>query len=145
MYHQGEMLWPQFVQMDWVRRLPLHEQVVQYNMYLENLSTQLQTMQMNSAAGGTAPIPEPTSDVLPSNCIEFVNNTTFGTNSLISFTTLGPVNFTLDWGDGTVDTGTADGESTNSHTYADADQSYTCRLCFDNIGLVTILDFAGND
>ncbi len=82
---------------------------------------------------------------LPSNCIEFVFNTTLGINALVNFTTSGPVNYTLNWGDGTIDTDTADGESNNSHTYADSDQSYNCRLCFDDISLITILDFPGND
>jgi len=89
--------------------------------------------------------PAPVVSELPSNCIEFVNNTTLGTNSLVNFTTSGPVEYTLNWGDGTINSGTADGATTKEHDYADADQSYTCRLCFDNVSLVTILDFPGND
>ena len=142
MYYSEEILWPQFVQIDWVRRLPLNEQVVQYNRYLEDLSTQRMLAELG-AAGGTAS-EEPTINPLPSNCIEFVFNTTSGTEALVNFTTLGSVEYTLNWGDGTIDSGTADGESTNGHEYADADQSYTCLLCFDNAGLVSALEFVGN-
>jgi hypothetical protein len=34
-----EILWPQFVTIDWVRKLPLNEQVKRYNIYLDQLNT----------------------------------------------------------------------------------------------------------
>ncbi len=82
---------------------------------------------------------------LPSNCIEFVNNTTLGTYSEVQFITSGPTDFTLNWGDGTIVSEFADGTVTVNHTYSDADSEYTCRLCFEDITLVTELDFLGND
>jgi len=33
-----EILWPQFVKLDWVSKLPLNEQVQQYNTYLDELT-----------------------------------------------------------------------------------------------------------
>ena len=34
-----ELLWPQFVKLDWVSKLPLNEQVQRYNVYLDELTT----------------------------------------------------------------------------------------------------------
>lgn len=83
---------------------------------------------------------------LPSNCIEFVADTTDGTFFIFSFNTLGPINFTVDWGDGTVhpDAG-AGGFYEESHTYAEEGQQYTVRVCFDDIASVIELSFPGND
>jgi hypothetical protein len=83
---------------------------------------------------------------LPSNCIEFVADTTDGTFFIFSFNTTGPINFTVDWGDGTThpDAG-AGGFYEESHTYAQEGQQYTVRVCFDDITSVTELSFPGND
>jgi hypothetical protein len=88
---------------------------------------------------------QPEANTFPSNCIEFVNNTTDGTYSEFYITTSGPTNFTINWGDGETFTDFVDGNYTVSHTYADSDQEYTCRLCFDDASVVTGLDFLGDD
>jgi len=74
---------------------------------------------------------------LPSNCIEFVVDTTEGTLFAFSFTTTGPINFTVDWGDGTthIDAG-AGGFYSETHTYPESNQQYTVRVCFDDINSV---------
>jgi hypothetical protein len=74
---------------------------------------------------------------LPSNCIEFVVDTTEGTFFTFSFTTTGPINFTVDWGDGTThpDSG-AGGFYSETHTYPESNQQYTVRVCFDDINSV---------
>jgi hypothetical protein len=74
---------------------------------------------------------------LPSNCIEFVVDTTEGTFFGFSFTTTGPINFTVDWGDGTThpDSG-AGGFYSESHTYPQSNQQYVVRICFDDINSV---------
>ncbi len=74
---------------------------------------------------------------LPSNCIEFVVDTTEGTFFAFSFTTTGPINFTVDWGDGTThpDSG-AGGFYSETHTYPESNQQYTVRVCFDDINSV---------
>jgi hypothetical protein len=75
---------------------------------------------------------------LPSNCIEFVVDTTEGTFFAFNFTTTGPINFTVDWGDGTthIDAG-AGGFYLEEHTFPESDTQYTVRVCFDDINSVT--------
>lgn len=58
----NEILWPQFVQLNEVRSLPLNEQVNRYNQYLNELQNQRQhyTQQLNwleGNRGGRKPIP----------------------------------------------------------------------------------------
>jgi hypothetical protein len=82
---------------------------------------------------------------LPSNCIEFVVDTTEGASFTFSFNTTGPINFTIDWGDGTThpDSG-AGGFYEEIHTYPLEDRQYTARICFDSPESVLELDFYGN-
>jgi hypothetical protein len=83
---------------------------------------------------------------LPSNCIEFVADTTDGTAFTLSFTTSVPINFTIEWGDGTTYPGVGGGGFyEESHTYPETGQQYTGRICFDNPESVTQLEFYGND
>jgi hypothetical protein len=83
---------------------------------------------------------------LPSNCIEFVVDTTDGTEFAFSFVTTGPINFTIDWGDGTThpDSG-GGGYYEETHTYPEVGQQYTARICFDSPESVLELDFFGNE
>jgi hypothetical protein len=83
--------------------------------------------------------------VLPANCIEFVVDTTDSTAFRFTFTTLGIINFTIDWGDGTThpDSG-AGGFYEETHEYPEADTEYTVRICFDNIASVIELDISEN-
>jgi len=112
--------------------IAFEEQMSQWAMQSQNYA--------NASGGTAAPVPS-----LPPNCIEFVANTTEGVNFNFNFTTSGPTDFTLTWGDGETLTDTVDGSYGASHTYAELNQSYTCTLCFDDISLVTELDFPGND
>jgi hypothetical protein len=100
--------------------------------------------QRQNAMGSGKIIQQEQSDV-PSGCIEFVNNTTDGTFSRVTVTTSGPTNYTITWGDGTEVTDVIDGELDIEHEYADSDTEYTVRLCFDDVSLVTELDFLGQD
>lgn len=88
----------------------------------------------------------PTPNPLPSNCIEFNVDTTSGTEFAFEFYTTGPINFTIEWGDGTThpDSGYG-GYYQESHTYPELDQQYTARICFDDPESVTALEFYGND
>lgn len=83
---------------------------------------------------------------LPSNCLEFVVDTTDGTSFTFSFNTTGPINFTIDWGDGTThpDSG-AGGFYEETHTYPETGQQYTARICFDSPESVLELNFYSND
>ena len=78
---------------------------------------------------------------ISSGCIEFIYNTTSGTSAEFEVTTSGPTNYTITWGDGTEVTDVIDGGVSIEHDYADSDTEYTVRLCFDDISLVTELDF----
>jgi hypothetical protein len=83
---------------------------------------------------------------LPSNCIEFVVDTTDGTEFILSFTTSEPINFTIEWGDGSTYPGVGGGGFyEESHTYPQENEQYTARICFDNPETVTELEFYGND
>lgn len=83
---------------------------------------------------------------LPSNCVEFVVDTTSGTGFTFNFNTTGPINFTIDWGDGTThpDVG-GGGFYEEIHTYPEVGQQYTARICFDSPASVLQLEFIGND
>jgi hypothetical protein len=148
-----ELGWHQFKQLNNIRKLPLNEQVQYYNRYLNDLSTQRIWAQIGAAAGG-----DTASTSLPSNCIEFVNNTSDGTQCRFWIETSAPTNYTITWGDGETTTGgttvgtgggvgIGDGEDKLEidHNYADTFTEYTVRLCFDDISLVTYLEFNGDD
>jgi hypothetical protein len=83
---------------------------------------------------------------LSANVIEFVVNTWDDTNFSFNFNTVSAINFTIDWGDGTthIDEG-AGGYYEESHTYPELGQEYTARVYFNDISLVTAINFPGND
>jgi hypothetical protein len=89
-------------------------------------------------------VPEPS---FPSNCIEFVVNTTestFFTFTAESFTQ--EYTYTITWGDGQSDSGSSSaGAISPEHTYAESDASYTVSVCFSNISIINNLDFPGFD
>lgn len=152
-----ELTWQQFSSLPNINKLPLHEQERHYRIYLNDVTMQrfamiqeqiaraeveaLAQAAANSGGGGNIIVDHG----LPSGCIEFVNNTINGTYSEIDITTSGPTSFTITWGDGTTITDDVDGSITIDHDYADVNTEYTARLCFDDISLVTELDFTGDD
>ena len=83
-------------------------------------------------------------ETIPSSCIELIFNTTDGTFAQFTATTSASTNYTITWGDGTEVTDVIDGGITIEHEYADSDTEYTVRICFDNVSLVTELDFENN-
>ena len=144
--------WHQFSSLPHIAHLPLSRQLIEYEIYNQNLihevflTQQLYNQEVvvpSSAGSAAAPIVEESD--LPSGCIEFVNNTTDGTFSRVTVTTSGPTNYTITWGDGTEVTDVIDGELDIDHSYADSDTEYTVRLCFDDVSLVTRLNFLGDD
>ncbi len=141
-----EMTWKQFSDLAGIRNLPINEQVRKYNFYLNEIMEARMNYihHQTQVLGGNKPkvIQQ---EGLPSGCIEFVNNTNNGTYSEIDITTSGPTNYTITWGDGTEVTDVVNGSITINHTYADENTEYTARLCFDDISLVTELDFLGDD
>ena len=140
--------WHQFSSLPHIAHLPLSRQLIEYEIYNQNLihevflTQQLYNQEVvvpSSAGSAAAPIVEQSD--LPSGCIEFIYNTTSGTSAEFEVTTSGPTNYTITWGDGTEVTDMIDGGVTIEHEYADSDTEYTVRLCFDDISLVTELDF----
>jgi hypothetical protein len=84
---------------------------------------------------------------LPSNCIEFVVNTTDGALGFTVFisSSIEDYTYTVTWGDGTTGEGSSsEGGITLEHEYA-SEASYTVRVCFSNAAVITSLDFPGND
>jgi hypothetical protein len=124
-----------------VRNKYLREQLA-YDNFVSFVVSQQRIINQTSQGGGPSQEVVPS---LPSGCIEFVNNTTDGTFSRVTVTTSGPTNYTITWGDGTEVTDVIDGELDIEHEYADSDTEYTVRLCFDDVSLVTELDFLGQD
>jgi hypothetical protein len=165
----NEMSWHQFSTLPGMNKVPQHEIERQYRIYLNEIAEQriaihLMQEQMTRAeaianeaishGGGYHVVTEG----LPSGCIEFVNNTTDGTECKFWIETSAPTNYTITWGDGETTTGVTavdgdggvgDGDGENRleivHEYADSDTEYTARICFDDISLVTYLNFNGTD
>ena len=155
----NEMSWHQFSTLPGMNKVPQYEIERQYRIYLNEIEEQriaiyLMQEQMTRAeaianeaishGGGFHGVIE---HGLPSGCIEFVNNTTDGTDCRFWINTSAPTNYTITWGDDQTETGEVDGvnQLELNHDYADSDTEYTVRLCFDDISLVTELDFLGDD
>jgi hypothetical protein len=152
----NELTWYQFSNLPNISKLPQHEQERQYRIYINEVTMQRFAMIQEelsraeaiavaaaASSGGGGVIQQG----LPSGCIEFVNNTTDGTECRFWINTSAPTNYTITWGDGETETGEVDGvnQLEINHTYADSDTEYTVRLCFDDISVVTQLEFNGDD
>jgi len=152
----NELTWYQFSNLPNISKLPQHEQERQYRIYINEVTMQRFAMIQEelsraeaiavaaaASSGGGGVIQQG----LPSGCIEFVNNTTDGTDCRFWINTSAPTNYTITWGDGQTETGEVDGvnQLELNHDYADSDTEYTVRLCFDDISVVTTLEFNGDD
>ncbi len=157
----NEMSWHQFSTLPGMNKVPQHEVERQYRIYLNEIAEQRIAIHLiqeqramaqaeamavaasNGSGGGSRIITEG----LPSGCIEFVNNTTDGIDCRFWINTSAPTNYTITWGDGQTETGEVNGvdQLELNHTYADSDTEYTVRLCFDDISVVTQLEFNGDD
>jgi len=152
----NELTWYQFSNLPNISKLPQHEQERQYRIYINEVTMQRFAMIQEelsraeaiavaaaASSGGGGVIQQG----LPSGCIEFVNNTTDGTDCRFWINTSAPTNYTITWGDGETETGEVNGvdQLELNHDYADSDTEYTVRLCFDDISVVTRLEFNGDD
>ena len=154
----NELTWYQFSNLPNISKLPQHEQERQYRIYINEVTMQRFAMIQEelsraeaiavaaAASSGGGGVIQQESE-LPSSCIQFINNTTDGTDCRFWINTSAPTNYTITWGDGETETGEVDGvnQLEINHTYADADTEYTVRLCFDDISVVTQLEFNGDD
>jgi hypothetical protein len=161
-----ELTWYQFSNLPNINKLPQHEQERQYRIYINEVTMQrfaiiqeqisrAEALAVAAASSGGGGVIQ---QGLPSGCIEFVNNTSDGTECQFWIETSAPTNYTITWGDGETTTGgttvgvgggvgIGDGEDKLEidYTYADSDTEYTVRICFDDISLVTYLEFNGDD
>jgi len=157
--------WQQYVRRADNIGMPLNELAKKYamesNLYAQQMIMEVQMLQQQqtalaTASGGSAPTV--TVSDLPSGCIEFVNNTSDGTQCRFWIETSAPTNYTITWGDGEtttgettdgLDGGVGNGDGNNKleidHIYADSNTEYTARICFDDISLVNYLEFNGDD
>jgi hypothetical protein len=149
----NEMSWHQFSTLPGMNKVAQHEVERQYRIYLNEIAeqriaihliqeaamTQSEAMAVAASNGGGGGYIQQ-EEGLPSGCIEFIYNTTDGTNAQFSVTTSALTNYTITWGDGTEVTDVIDGGVTIEHEYADSDTEYTVRLCFDDASLVTELN-----
>ena len=140
------LTWPQFISLPHISNLPINRQMSEFDDYnhqiiLEAIARQQQYNNANDVSVVGSGGRRQQQEGLPSGCIEFIYNTTDGTNAEFDVTTSGPTNYTITWGDGAEDAGEIDGGVTIEHEYADSDTEYTVRICFDNVSLVTELAF----
>ena len=137
--------WRQFSSLPHIASLPLNRQIAEYDAYNQQIiAEQLFRQQQYNNANDVSAVGSGgrrQQEGLPSGCIEFKYNTAGGTNAQFTATTSASTNYTITWGDGTEVTDVIDGGITIEHEYADSDTEYTVRLCFDDISLVTELNF----
>lgn len=104
-----------------------------------SLASQQITFGYGSGGGG--------SESLPSECIEFVVNTTEGTYFEVSFrSNTEDFTYTVNWGDGVAEEGSSgEGYAGLNHTYPEGVADYTVRVCFSNPSVIHDIDFPGFD
>lgn len=83
---------------------------------------------------------------LPSNCIQFVVNTTDSLNfEMFTQSYSQDYTATVTWGDGsTEELSSGEGTINFSHNYASI-STYTVRICFSDITVINNIEFLGND
>jgi len=127
-----------------VRSKYLKEQLM-YEEFISHTIQQQRLQAQQHSAGGKQKAPAYTRT---SNGIEFTVNTAFGTYFAFAFGTSATTGYVLDWGNGTVITVPAEeaysGGAEIDYTYPEPG-IYNCRLTFDDVSVVTSLDFPGDD
>jgi hypothetical protein len=143
--------WKDFVKRKDNKGLSINEMTQKYmfeanrfNEVLQEAFQQSQVVNSPVSSGGSSQ-PTVNTSPIPSNCIQFVNNTTDGRWSYIDFESSGPTNFEITWGDGQTTTDVVDGTISIEHEYPEDNKEYTCLLCFDDVSLITHLNFIGDD
>ncbi len=149
------MSWHQFSNLPHIASLPLNRQLIEYEIYNQNLIHEVMMIQQQqqllypntpsaAGAGGRVEVIDP----LPSNCIQFVVDTADFDGFELDIEVSNDTDYTVNWGDGTTSNGTlTTGLNDVDYTYPvhGAGITYTVRLCFTNPENVTELDFIGDD
>ena len=116
--------------------------VIAGSLILQRFKPQVGNWQEINANECCNPEPNP----LPSNCIEFVVDTTDSLNFGMSTVSLSQdYTVTVTWGDGnTEELSSGEGIINFSHDYASV-STYTVRVCFSDITVINEIEFFGND
>lgn len=145
--------WHQFSNLPHIASLPLNRQLIEYEIYNQNLIHEVMMIQQQQqmlhpnvpVAPGTGAKPEPIIEQ-NSGCIEFVADTTDSTFFEMNIGVSSETTYTVEWGDGTTSEGSlTDGSTWIEHNFPDSEEQYTVRMCFADPSLVTSLEFTGND
>ena len=120
-----EILWPQFIKLEGINKLPINEQVSQYNQYLYNLSISRQNWIDTQNKGAILTTPTPLlGDFLIDTSMVVEGVTTNDNQFQLPLVGVGVTNFTIDWGDGTTDIITDAAQPETLHTYATPGEYY---------------------
>ena len=144
--------WHQFSNLPHIASLPLNRQLIEYEIYNQNLIHEVMMIQQQqqllypntpSSAGAGGRLVEQ----IVENHIEFVVDTTDYDNFQIDITTNSEITITINWGDDQIEEFTLNGNDTYYHTYSPSGTGieYTARVEFSDPTKVIELDFQGND
>jgi len=144
--------WHQFSNLPHIASLPLNRQLIEYEIYNQNLIHEVMMIQQQqqllypnvpSAAGAGGRLVEQ----IVENHIEFVVDTTDYDNFQIDITTNSEITITINWGDEQTEEVKLNGNDTYYHTYSPSGTGieYTARVEFSDPTKVIELDFQGND
>jgi hypothetical protein len=144
--------WHQFSNLPHIASLPLNRQLIEYEIYNQNLIHEVMMIQQQqqllypntpSAAGAGGRLVEQ----IVENHIEFVVDTTDYDNFQIEITTNSEITITINWGDDQIEEFTLNGNDIYYHTYSPSGTGieYTARVEFSDPTKVIGLDFEGND
>ena len=148
--------WHQFSNLPHIASLPLNRQLIEYEIYNQNLIHEVMLIQQQqqllypnvpSAAGSATLVSEVVEEPIPAGCIQFVVNTQEGTS--IQFSASSNTNdftYTVTWGDGETGEGSSgEGYALLDHTYPDGVADYTVRVCFSDASIIHDINFPGFD
>lgn len=148
--------WHQFSNLPHIASLPLNRQLIEYEIYNQNLIHEVMLIQQQqqllypnvpSAAGSATLVSEVVEEEIPAGCIQFVVNTTEGTYFEFSVrSNTNEFTYTVNWGDDVIEEGASgEGYAGLNHTYPDGVADYTVRVCFSDPSIIHDINFPGFD
>lgn len=144
--------WHQFSNLPHIASLPLNRQLIEYEIYNQNLIHEVMMIQQQqqllypnvpSAAGSINPLVEQ----IVGNHIEFVIDTTDYDSFEMEIDVDSQITATITWGDGQTEEVTLNGNNVLSHSFNPFGTGiqYTIKIEFSDATQVTRLEFYGND
>lgn len=147
--------WHQFSNLPHIASLPLNRQLIEYEIYNQNLIHEVMMIQQQQqllypnvpSAAGSATLVSEVVEEIPAGCIQFVVNTTEGTYFEFSVrSNTNEFTYTVNWGDDVIEEGASgEGYAGLNHTYPDGVADYTVRICFSDPSIIHNIDFPGFD